>query len=278
GPENGFTTMARLDVGRMMNLRGRQKDAVAELEEVLAIRIRVDGAGNYWVQETRSALAEALLATGNLDRAQLLVDEALTASASKPKQNIRTLLLRTRAAVARQQHRMQDALNDVEAAEQINEGIQGPGSLRAATLLAARGETLLGLGRVDEAVAVLGEARKLLTRTETDPHRPEQMNVRIAMAMAQSAAGQRETARQQIMSVLDELGALPGREELWLLEEHAQQELAAVLFAQGKTDPACNALDAAMALRQSRSLADDARLTKMAAQRSSKGCRSMRVI
>lgn len=260
GAENGLTTMARLDVGRLMNLRGKYAEAVDELEQVLLIRTKVDGPTNHWVQQTRYSLAEALFASGNLDRARNLLDEALEIAAADPKQNVRVLMLRTRAALAREQQRPADALRDLELALQIATDLHEPRSQRTASLQVSRAETLIALGRAGEARGILADAAQVLAETETDPRKPDQLTVQLAVAAADLAQRRAAAAQRSLVTLLEDLRTLPRADELWLLEERAQSRLAESLFALGRTIDGCRALDAAIAIRRGKSRGTDARL------------------
>jgi tetratricopeptide (TPR) repeat protein len=255
-----------------MMLRGKYAEAAAELEQVLLIRTRVDGPTNHWVQETRYGLAEALFASGNFDRSRDLVDEAINISGTDPKQNVRALLLRTRAALAREQQRPADALLDLDQALQIATNLKGPRSHLAATLQVARAEALVALGRIEEARGLLADAALVLAETETDPRRPDQITLRLATAAADIAQGRAAAAHGTLVTLLDGLRILPRAEELWLLEERAQHRLGESLFALGRAVEGCRALDAAFAIRRGKSRETDSRLLAIDTLRRTRRC------
>jgi serine/threonine-protein kinase len=272
GRDNGYTISARRDAAAMKQLRGKHRDVIDELESVLAILLAKDGPTNHWVNQARLSLARALIAVGRFDRARVLLDDGIQMSAQDPKRQVRVALLQTRAELAREQGRLDDALRDLDLARQVNQELSGSQDQLVAALLAEKGDVLVSARRFDDAVALLDEAGRLLANTETDVRGPERLRVAIALAAADSARGRHDDARNAARKVLAEIDGQTRPDELWLLQERAHRIFGAASLALNEREVGCRALESALSLRRCNSLPGDARLQGSEAAFAEQGC------
>jgi tetratricopeptide (TPR) repeat protein len=272
GRDNGYTVGARRDAAALKLSRGKHREVIAELEAVLALMLEKDGTTNQWVNQTRHALAKALMAVGRPAPAHELLDEGIEMSANDPKRQIRIQLLQTRAELAREEGRFAEAMRDLELARQISAGLSGSQDQLIAGLLATRGEVLLSTGRVDDAIGALTEADTLLAASEADVRKPERLRVAIAIAAADVASGRPVQARDSLRKLLADINSQPRPEELWLLRERAHHGAAAASLALGEKEAACRSLDTALQIRRRNSTPGDLRLQRSEAAFAKQKC------
>jgi serine/threonine-protein kinase len=266
GAENGYTTAARIEVGRMLSLRGRHLDAARELEEVAAIRARIDGPADYWVQQTRTALASAQLAVGDLDRAREVLSQVTEVLKSGGSKRYRAGVARQLAAVAVEDGRAAEALTLLDESAKLLAESPAPHDQPLAVLLTTRAEALAALGRGTEARAAVAEAEPLLAKTDTkDPDKVATLFLQLAGVSADLAQRRHDAARAAAMRVLDRVHASKRRPDLWVLESLAQRRLAAAEFGLSNLKSACVALDSALLLRTANALPGDPRISAMRA-------------
>jgi serine/threonine-protein kinase len=259
GAESGFTTLARLDVGRILARRGRHRAAAEELEKVLAIRERADGPTNTWVVATRTALVSPTLAIGDFARARAMLDANKKILADSKNARMRANIARLEAALAIEENRPAEALKVLDEAAAQNASAPGPSAL-SYMILINRIDALASLGRVAEARASVAQIQDLLIQFDKDPARADTLFARIAEAHVELAEKRYDIARVKIADVLAQVQASPRRAEIWILEELAQRRLAAAELGAGNKPAACASLDVALALRTANALSSDPRI------------------
>lgn len=262
GAKSVTTLTTRTDRGNLLMLNGDYLGAATELEGVVSGLIEIDSDANLNVQTARFLWSKALEAIGDMPRARTVLDAAIQAVGKLQNQNGLPGMLRIRSKVALEQKRAADALADVDRAWEIVQKGRGPRSLRAATLLTARGEALIALGRVDEGQAAIDQSIELLKEFELDPAHPDGMLARLAIAAAHSGRRQHDDARKYAEAVLDELKGLERRKQLWLIEDAAHRQIADALIGAQRPKEACPALTESIGLREASASIVDPRLKR----------------
>jgi serine/threonine-protein kinase len=266
GENSEETASVKLDLANMKAQRGRHKEAAADLDAILALRLK-GGSDPISIQVTRFLLGKSLFAIGDLERARGELDTSIASIAGLPNKNSLPGALRLRALVALEQGRPAEALQFIERAAEATKGGRGPRSYLGASILVSRGEILAALRRVDEARAAFADAAPLLAEFEIDPAKVDALNLEVALAALDHAGGRQAQAAMAIEAVLAQVRASPRHDEFWVLEEIALRRLAQTQRAAGKPQAACEALDSAIALRASNALPIDPRLKAARSQR-----------
>jgi len=254
------TTAVKVDLANMKAQRGQHKEAAADLDAILALRLKTASSDPINIQVTRFLLGRSLLAIGDLERARTELDAAIAAIATLPNKNSLPGALRLRALVALENARPAEALQFIERSAEANKGGRGPRSFLGASILATRGEILTALRRFDEARAAFTEAAPLLAEFEIDPAKTDALNLKVTLAAVDLAQGRHQQAGEAIAAVLEQVRASPRHEEFWVLEDHALRRLAQTQRIAGKPQDACKSLDSAIALRTANALPVDPRL------------------
>jgi serine/threonine-protein kinase len=260
GPDNGFTTLAKLDVGRTQIRRENFRDALVGLESVLATRTRIDGPDNPWTQQTRNALAEAAFGYGDFTRTQAVLDENLASIERSGNARLRPGVRRQLAVLSLARGRPAEALRLLEEAAALSEGTALARTPLSYLLEINRAEALTALGRQAEARAALEKAVPLLAEFDLDPEKSGHAAWQLMRSRVELAEGNAEAARASTMQVLEKLRASPRRAEMWTLEELANRRLADAELALGHRVPACAALDQSIRLRGANAHPADPRL------------------
>jgi tetratricopeptide (TPR) repeat protein len=269
----GQTTLeSRTHMANMMTSRGKYRAAVKEMDAVLPLQLEGNEPEGIPHKNTRYVLGRSLAAIGDFDRARVQLDAAEATSNRLADKRGLPVILHARAEIALDEQRPAEALKDVDLAAAIIASLQGPKSLTAARNLLTRGETLVALRRFGEARAALENAAAVFAETERDPVRGGTLQTRLAMASIDLAQGQTEAARKETAAVLERLAGSNRRADLWILEERAYRQLAAVQLESGQMPEACKSLDLAIALREANALPTDPRLA--AARKLKTGCAS----
>lgn len=260
GVDGGFTTNARLDVGRLLNRRGRYREAMDLLASLLERRLIKDGPDTSWVRGIRNALATSTYNVGDFTRTRQLLDASRASLTKQKNLQSRALVERAQAALANDEGRHADALRDADEAMRLL--AQSPAARSATTylILLERIEALTALGRVADARAALAEAAPLTAEFDKTPARTESLYIQLAAAGVHLKAREFAAARDEAGAVLKRVQAAPQRAEIWALEDRAQRRLAAIERAIGNRQAACAALDASISLRGTHALPTDPRL------------------
>jgi serine/threonine-protein kinase len=260
GADGGFTTNARLDVGRLKNRRGRYLEAIELLAPMLEHRLILDGPDTSWVRGIRGGLATSTYHVGDFARTRQLLDASRASFMKQKNLQTRALVEKAQAALANEEGRHADALRNADDAMRLL--AQSPGARSATTylILLERAEALIGLGRLDEARATLEETAPLLAEFDKSPDGVEGLYIQLAFAGLHLRARELARARMVASDVLARVQAASQRAEAWALEDLAQRRLAAIETAMGNRQAACAALGASIALRSRNALATDPRL------------------
>ncbi len=141
--------------------------AIAALEAGLAIARTQDSA--FWMGNITASLAQAYLLAGDLPRAAAILEQAMS-----PEQAPRNVQERRLAwawgELALAQHKPARALHMADALLASAPGeAQGSGGQPIPALLKLRGEALFALGRLDEAIQALEEAKQG-AQAQSAPH------------------------------------------------------------------------------------------------------------
>jgi tetratricopeptide (TPR) repeat protein len=261
GPENQYTTSARLEVGRLLSARGKHLEAAKELEGALAIRERINGPDVYCVQQMRTAVVSAQTAAGNLSRSRDLlvaVTQALEKGGSK---KYRASVARQLAAVEVEDGKPAAGLPLLDRAEELLSQAPPPHAQPLALILTTRAETLAALGRVKEARAAIATGLPLLAETDVkDPDRVATLSMQCAAVAVDLADRQLVAARAGALQILERLAASRRRPELWVLESQTQKRLAEAELGLGHKSAALAAAEIALKLREVNAVPTDPRI------------------
>ena len=259
GPESGFTTMAAIDVGRIQVRRGQQRKAAEGLEKVLATRIRIDGPDDIWVQQTRIALAGATLPIGDFARTRELLDYSMRVLAKSKNVRLKAMVGRQRATLAIEERQPAEALKYLDFAAEMEAQVPKRTPITY-MILTNRAEAFTALNRIDEARAALAKAVELQTELDQDPEKFDTLYTQLVRAGVDLTDNRPTDAQAGAAEVLQRVQSSPRRADQWTLEELAQRRLAAAELAAGNKHKACEALDAALALRRANALPMDPRI------------------
>jgi serine/threonine-protein kinase len=264
GPENQYTTSAQLEVGRLLSLRGQYLAAAKELESALAIRERINGPDDYWVQQMRTALVSAQTASGDLDRAGKLIDAVAVVLEKGGSKRYRASVARLKAAIEVESGRAAAALPLLDRSATLLAESPPPHALPRALLLTTRIEALAALGRSAEARAAIAEATDLLAEADTkDPDKAATLTLQSAALAVDLADQKPQAARESALKILASLAASRRRADLWVLESQTQKRLAQAELALGHRQEALAAATSALELRERNALPTDPRLAAL---------------
>ncbi|MEO8061910.1 MAG: serine/threonine-protein kinase [Pseudomonadota bacterium] len=261
GPENQYTTSARLEVGRLLSARGKYLDAAQEIEGALAIRERINGSDDYWVQQMRTALATAQTASGNLPRSRELLNAVTQVLEKGGSKKYRSSVARQLAAVEAEDGKPVTGIPLLDRAEQLLSESPPPHAQPLVLILTTRVETLAALGRVKEARAAIAAGMRLLMESDVkDPDRVATLYMQVAAVAVDIADQQHAAARAGALQILERLAASKRRPELWALESQAQKRLAQAELGLGHKPEALAAVEIALKLREANVVPADPRL------------------
>ena len=264
GPENQYTTSAQLEVGRLLALRGQYVAAAKELESALAIRERLNGSDDYWVQQMRTALVTAQTAAGDLDRAGKLIDAVAVVLEKGGSKRYRASVARLKAVVEVESGRAAEALPLLGRSATLLSESPPPHTQPRALVLTTRVEALAALGRIAEARAAVAEAAGLLAESDTrDPDKAATLFLQSAALAVDLADQKPEAAREGAQKILGSLASSHRRADLWVLESQALKRLAQAELALGRKPEALAAATSALALRERNALPADPRLAAL---------------
>jgi tetratricopeptide (TPR) repeat protein len=264
GPENQYTTSARLEVGRLLTLRGQYLAAAKELEGVLVIRERLNGSDDYWVQQMRTALVTAQTAAGNLARARELIDAVAAVLEKGGSKRYRASVARMKAAIEVEDGNASAALPLLDRAAQLLSESPPPHAQPRALVLTTRVDALTAMRRISEARAAIAEALPLLTESDTkDPDKTATLTLQSAALSVDLADAKPEPARDAAMRILTSVAASKRRAELWALESQTLKRLAQAELALGRKTQALAAVTAALELREKNVVPADPRLAAL---------------
>lgn len=252
GPAGGQTVIARAELALLLRRRGMLLESADRYPAIVRDTERAFGPDNRWTLQARLNYADALRSIGALTQA----DDEMRAT--------RTLLAKTEHA------RWMDAL-----ADRFQAPIEADlGRTRSAALLAARAvglareirganDPLVGevsllqaqialvSGELATTESALREAQRLLSESDRSRIRYVLLARTTAAELALRRARPME-ALQLAQQVMDQLGALDERADLWEVESLAHLRLAEARLAAQDFTGACKDAAAAIALREPR--------------------------
>lgn len=191
------------------DLDGHKQEARDLLERVLELRGESDAATTMGGLQNLNSLCFIELKLGELDAAKRHCDQAVDAMDSVlPKGHaFRAIILNNVALIARAEGRHRDALAlDLKALD-IAEGTLGEKHPMTAYSYVGVGESLLALGRVDEAAAVLRKALAARPAESVEPGERGEAQCLLARAVAGVQPAQARALATEGLAELDAAGS-----------------------------------------------------------------------
>lgn len=262
GPDSTRAGSAHVDMGRLKLQQGRYSEAVTAFERGLEIRQKKYDANDLGISLARGGLAQALLGSGDFQRAESLLETCLELLKDRCASYLRAPDHRTRASLRVEQRRAGDALADVSAGLALIDAAGNSRTPAAAHFHVIRAEALITERRLDDARTSLDTAASILQGDDSDGAYPVVAAMRLAEIGVDVSRGSFPEAQRHATELLASLGSRVDRDTLWPLEETAFRRLAEAQRANGELGKSCESLHRAAALRAARALPTDPRLLK----------------
>jgi tetratricopeptide (TPR) repeat protein len=239
-----------LNRGTVLAEANRPADAIAVLEQALALRTETLGAEHPGLYKIYTSLGNRELQRGDDQRAEAAFRRAIelaTAGLGPSNRAVGELHLRMVEALDRQ-HRFVQALEHAQRAIEISSASLAPNELEWATAWGAMGQVHNDAGHPEQALPWLEKAWDLVrTHPRAGPIKPALAAYRVGVAEEKSDAPARALPWLDLAleRLTDEHGNPPTSGPQGELHAHVQRDRGEVLLALGRAEAAVTAFDQA---------------------------------
>ena len=244
GPHHIDTAVSLSNLGYVLNLQGRSAEAIAPLEESVAIRREQLGELHPVLGQSYNNLATALHQLSRYDEAATAYRNALSvfeASLGRDHPNVATVTSNL-ALIEEERGNFDEGLAMLDRSEAVYLSHLGPEHLSVARMTYYRGDIELRRGHWQAALD-FAEAALAKYETALSPTHPKTAAVRALVAEAQLQLGHLDVASSLARRALEEHVAAGANREM----EHDRRVLGTALLRAGKREEGLRALETAAA-------------------------------